>query len=172
MATNQNISQALRRVKQLKGRMAELSLRAAGSVSHTKDEAPAFDFTVTRAEIASVRGELVALEAAVAVANATTAIEFEGKTLTLAAAIRQLQEYKAEMAWLSQLRLQSGTFVSREAEYDEATGRHVTRKVETTFVSHLSEQARVAEIDQLRERFAALNDLVESANHRTSVTLS
>ncbi len=163
------IAQALRRIKKLKGRMAELTARAAGSVSHLVDKKPAFDFQATRQEIGTVREELIKLEAAVTRANATAKVEYDGRAMTISEAVRRLQEIKAEIAWLAQLSLREGTEVRQDVDYDALTGRNVVRKIETTFVTALAETQRVAEIDALRDRFERLNDAVESANHRTSV---
>ncbi len=164
-----NIAQALRRIKKLKGRMGELTARASGSVSYEADKKPAFDFRKTRDEVAAVREELVMLESSVARANAAAEIECDGKRLTVAEAIRRLQECKAEMVWLGQLGLRSGIERRMERDYDEASGRTVLVKHETQYVADLSEVERAAEIESLRGRFERLNDAVEAANHRTAV---
>ena len=173
MNTNTNnaaltISQALRRTKKLKGRMGELTARASASVSYLPSAKPAFDFKATRAEVEKVREELIALESSVAKANATTSIDFDGKSMTLAVAIRRLQECKAEIAWLTQLALRSGTERHREMGFDQETGRNNFAYVEVVYVSDLTEVERVGELDKLRDRFERLNDLVETANHRTA----
>jgi len=168
-ATSLTVSQALRRVKKCKGRMAELTQRAAGVVSYEAGKKPDFDFKVLRGEVASVREELVTLEAAVAKANALATVSFEGRHVTVAEAIRRLQELKAEMAWVSNLHLRSGTERQGEAEWDEELGRSVRRSREVTYVSELSEPGRVAELDALRDRFERLNDAVERQNHTTLV---
>src|SRR5690242_11129974 len=120
-----NIAQALRRIKKLKGRMGELTARASGSVSYEVGKKPAFDFRKTRDEVAAVREELVTLESSVARANAAAEIECDGKRLTVAEAIRRLQECKAEMVWLGQLSLRSGVEKRTERDYDDVTGRTV-----------------------------------------------
>lgn len=163
------ISQALRRVKRLKGRYSELSQRATGSVSYEQGKKPVFDFAATRGEMAKVREELVVLEAAIAVGNAEAIVEYAGKHMTLAEAIRRLQEFKTELAWLARLELRSGTEVGREIDYDESIGRNVPRRIETTYISDLSEIDRANEVERLREQFEELNDLVESANRQSKV---
>jgi hypothetical protein len=164
-----NIAQALRRIKKLKGRMGELSARAAASVSYDVTRKPAFDFRKTRDEVAAIREELVTLEASVARANAVAEIECDERRMTVAEAIRRLQECKAEMAWLGQLGLRSGVERRQERDYDEATGRSVLVKHETEYAADLSEVERAAELETLRGRFERLNDAVEAANHRTPV---
>lgn len=170
-ANTMTISQGLRRVKKLKGRMAELTARASQVVSYESSAKPDFKFGEVRAEIATVRDELVRLEAAVARANAKATISFEEKEISLAEAIRRLQELKAEMAWVASLRLQEGTVRTPEMDYDETTGRSVRRVRETVYITELKETERVKEIESLRDRFERLNDAVETANHKTELDL-
>jgi len=169
MTKTLTVSQSLRRIKSLKGKLAELTQRATATVSYEEKAKPAFDFKVTRVELAGAREQLVTLEAAVAKANAITTVQHDGRVMTLAEVIRRLQEFKSEMSWLSQLTLREGTSVSYENDYDENTGRSIRRKVDTVFVSDLKETERVAELQKLRDAFEGLNDAVESANHRTMV---
>lgn len=172
MVSNLTIAQALRLVKKLKGKLAELSSRASASVSYVKDKEPAFRFEATRGELKLVREKLIQVEAAVAVANATTTIDQNGVIMTLAEAIRNLQELKADMAWLQKLNLRSGKEVTHERDYHPETGRLITDKVETEYISDLTEVERAKELDELQDRFDKLNDLVETANHRTPVDWS
>jgi uncharacterized coiled-coil protein SlyX len=163
------ISQGLRQIKRLKGRMAELTARAAASVSYEAGKKPPFEFGNTRADLDKVREQLVRLEAAVARANATTDIQSEDRTMSLAEAIRRLQEIRAEIAWLTGLTLRQGTERKYENDWDEEAHRHVRRTQEVTYESCLTEPKRAEQIDALRNRFEALNDAVEAANHRTPI---
>lgn len=164
------VSQALRRVKKLKGRMGELQRRAESVVSHETTKKPDFDFAALRSQVAAARDELVGLKAAVAVANATTKVQFDGKELTVAAAVLRLQEFKAELAWLPTLQFRAGVEKTTEMDYDDA-GRPVRRAREVTYVSALTEPQRVAEVERLRDCFERLNDAVERSNHVTPVDL-
>jgi len=167
------ISQGLRRIKKLKGRMAELSQRAATSVSYDVKKAPAFRFNDVCQQIAGVREELVTLEGAVAAANATNTVAFDGRDVTLAEAIRRLQECKAEISFVSGLRLREGVVEEGvDYVYDEHLSRHAQRPKEVTYQTDLKEPERVAQIEALRERFDRLNDAVETANHRTTIAWS
>lgn len=164
------IAQSLRRIKKSKGKMAELTARAAGVVSYEAGKPPNFDFRKLRGDIACVREELVTLEAAVARANATTSIEVDGSRMTIAEAIRRLQELKAEMAWLPLLALRCGVEKSYDdIDYDPNTGRQMRKLREVVYASALTEPERVAEIETLRDRFERINDAVERANHVTVV---
>ncbi len=165
--SHMNIAQGLRRIKKLKGRMGELTTRASTSVSYDVRKKPAFDFQATRSEIAGIREELVTLEASLARANAVTEITCGEAHMTLAEAIRRLQEYKAEMSWLASLLLRAGVEERTERGYDEGTGRSTVVKITNEYAADLTEVDRAAEIETLRGRFERLNDAVEAANHRT-----
>lgn len=169
--TKLTVSQGLRRIKKLKGAMAEHGQRASQSVSYVQGSKPVFDFASERAKRTAAQDELVRLEAAVAQANAMTSIPVDGKEMTMAEAIRRLQELKADMAWIAALPLREETVNESYYEYDEGTGRNVPRTRSITHVSDLSLVGRVAEIDALRERFDRLNDALETANHRTELQL-
>jgi hypothetical protein len=163
------ISMSLRRIKSLKGKMGELSARAAACVSFKSETPPVFDFDETLNALTGVREELVQLEASVARANATTTIDWAGRKMSLAEAIRRLQEFKGQIDWFSKLPIREGDEHSFENDYDDATGRSVRRKVTITWITKVSEKTRVQKVDQLKEDFEELNSLVESANHRTVV---
>ena len=158
------ISQCLRRAKSIKGRIAELKARASASVSYIREKKPKFDFKTTREELSAVKEDLILIETAIAVANATNKIKIGAQEITIAQAIRNLQEIKDEIAWLSSLRLCDETIVEKERNYDD-NGKIVIDKVETVYLTDLSEVDRVAQIDKLKKRFEMLNDLVERANH-------
>ncbi len=166
---NLTISQGLRRIKKIKGRVAELKGRASMSVSYETSKKPVFDFKATRDELAKAKEELIRLEAAVAVANATARITFEERDMFLAEAVRRLQELKDDISWLPQLHVREGAEQSQDNEWDEERGRHVRIAREVIWATELKEIDRVHEIESLRDRFERLNDLVEQANHRTEV---
>ncbi|MDO8617632.1 MAG: hypothetical protein Q7N87_01930 [Candidatus Uhrbacteria bacterium] len=163
------ISQGLRRVKQLKGQMAEFGSRAAACVSYEESQKPVWAFGETREKLRTTREQLVTLEAAIARANATATVEIDGKRMTIAEAVRRLQETKAEIVWLQGLRLTEGVEKRRESEYDEATGRSVPRVTEVVHKTELKEVDRVADVERLRNYFDRLNDAVETANHMTKI---
>ncbi len=163
------VSQTLRRVKKLKGRMAELQARAASVVHYETTKKPDFDFDALRKDLAKVRDELVGLKGAIDVANATAKVKFGDRDIPVAEAVTRLQELKAELAWLPTLHLRYGVESQAETDYDEATGRPVRRTREVTYVSGLTEPQRVAELERLRDCFDRLNDAVERSNHVTPV---
>ena len=166
------ISQGLRRVKQLKGLLREHETRASESVSYAAGKQPKFGFKAEREARTKAQSELIRIESAIAVANAKTRIDADGRTqMPLAEAIRRLQEIKGDITFLSGLTLRDGTEEEASHEWDDGAGRNVRRTKQVTYVSELSVVNRVAEVQALRERFEALNDAVEAANHRTQIEI-
>ena len=168
--TVMTISQALRRIKVLKGQIAERNARALSAVTYDSLKLPAFKFEDSVREADEFRTELLALETRLTIANAGTMVEFEGKRVCLAGAIRNLQEIKGQIAWFKSLncRVDAIEEVSvRHADYDEE-GKRFSRLETTRFVCDLPEAKRAKTVARHQAMFDALNDVVESANHRTS----
>ena len=95
--------------------------------------------------------------------------------MTLAEAIRRLQEIKSEISWLTGLQLREGTERMADGhDWDEdGYGRRVpvAKHREVTHVTDLTEPERVEQIDKLKTAFERLNDAVEARNHNTPVRL-
>lgn len=170
MSDKVTIAQALRRIKKLKGTIAEQSTRALQSVSYVQGKVPAFRFTVAVSQLNEARRELLDLEARVAVANAKKTItNGSGEKVVLALAIRQLQELKGQIAFLRSLNLRSETVREREQNWDDEQLKHITRINEVVYVSDLSEADRDREVKLLQDQFETLNNVVEEANHSVLV---
>lgn len=164
------VAQALRRVKKLKGQIAEHTQHITEGVSYVSTKVPAFRFESEMSALSSARDEMVNLEARVAVANANTIVtDSAGRKVTLSHAIRQLQELKSEIALLKGLNLRSETVREREQEWSDAECKTITHINEVVYVSDLSEVDRAARVKQLQNRFEALNNIVEDANHTVTV---
>ncbi len=158
------ISQALRNAARLKGKLAEYKTRAAASVTYRSAAKPAYNFAEMSRKIESVRNELIVLESRLAITNATTRVEFSGKQVTLTHAVKLLQEYKGELAWLRGLNVrQAATTYDNEVVY--VKGEHTTQQVDVT--CDLPEAMRSDRMDEVQSAFDALNDLVEKKNHET-----
>jgi hypothetical protein len=170
MSDKVTIAQALRRIKKLKGQIAEHSTRAQQGVSYVQGKTPAFSFREAVLALNAARSEMLDLESRVAVANAKkTVASSDGTKLTLAHAIRQLQELKGQIAFLRGLNLRSETVREREQNWDDEQMKHITRVNEVTYVSDLSEQDRDREVRLLQDQFETLNNAVEEANHTVLV---
>jgi predicted kinase len=166
------ISQGLRRVKKLKGLLAEAQSRACAASTWIEGKEPAFTFEEQRTLRGTHQAEMIRLQAAIARANALTRITVEEKEISLAQAVRQLEELKTDLAWLAALNLRQGTEETTDYVYDEGAERNIARTKSTTHKAALTEPKRAAEVQTLRDRFDAINDAVETANHRTAIELT
>jgi len=168
MSQNITIARALREVKKLKGRVSELTLRLQSTTSWKKEKAPDFTFAAVQEQRTVAVNELMKLKTAICVANATNALTFEGRSMTLAEAILQMGELKSDLSLVSSLNLKRGE--ESEHGYDDLTGRSVIQKI--TYESVMSEPERVEKVEALRKRIETLNDALEEANHATRVALA
>lgn len=169
MSTKITIAQALRRVKKLKGQIAEHTQRAQQSVSYVKGNVPAFRFDSEVASLRAAQIEMLDLQSRIAVANAKATVSFGNDTITHAEAIRRLQEMKGDIAFLKSLVIRNETVKTRDQEYDATSGRYVPITTETTFVSDLSEKDRDKQVRDLQDGFEALNNAVEDHNHKVTI---
>jgi hypothetical protein len=170
MSDKITIAVALRRIKKLKGHIAEHSARAQQGVSYVSGKAPAFRFQQAMALLDEARGEMLDLESRVAIANAKKmVVEPGGDKITLAFAIRLLQEMKGQIAFFRGLVLRTDTVREREQDWNEEQMKHIVRVNEVVYVSDLSEQDRDACIKELQDAFETLNNVVEEANHTVLV---
>lgn len=170
MSDKITIAQALRRVKKLKGQIAEYSTRAQQGVSYLSTKVPAFRFAEAMVALKAARAEMLDLESRVVIANAKKTLTIsDGRKVTLALAVRQLQELKGEIAFLRGLTFRSETVREREIEWNDDQMKNLTRFTEVTYQSDLTEQDRAAQIQVLQDAFEDLNNLVEEANHTVMV---
>ena len=169
MSDKMTIAQALRRIKKLKGQIAENEQRAKAGVTYDVTKVPAFRFQEAADKMFATQDEMVALEARVAVANATAMVVDGSQTISMALAIRTLQELKGRIAFLKGLHLRNETVKDRQSEWDDTEMKHINRVTETVYVSDLTEQARDSTIRTLQDRFETLNNAVEDANHTVVV---
>lgn len=169
MSDQMTIAQALRRIKKLKGIIAENEHRAKSGVSYESTKIPAFDFKEAMEKMFATQDEMVQLEARVAIANATASVQDGSNGIVLAVAVRTLQELKGRIAFLKGLSLRSETVKDRQTEWDDNEMKHISRVTETVYISDLSEKDRDAEVKKLQDRFEALNNSVEDSNHTVVV---
>lgn len=170
MSEKVTIAQALRRIKKLKGQIAEHSTRAQQGVSYVSTKVPAFRFADAVEALRAAREEMLDLESRVAVANAKkTLTTQDGRKVSLARAVRELQELKGEIALLRGLNLRSETVRERETEWNDDQLKNITRFTEVTYQSDLTEQSRDSQIKALQDAFEVLNNAVEEANHTVTV---
>lgn len=163
------IAQALRKIAKLKGEIAECDARIKAGVSYDKAKVPAFRFADQLSLWNEAKNEMLDLQARLSVANATTYIEYNGSKMLLAKAVRILEELKGSIDFFKKLSLRSEVVKEKNQEWNEEKSNYVTVTTETTFVSDLSEQDRDKTVKELKKQFDELNDIVENANHKTSV---
>lgn len=164
--TRVSIAKALRLRKQLKGQIADLARRAQGCVAVADGKAADFDFAAVNAERKAKIDRLVRLETAIARANAATTVVWQNREMPLTEVIRRQEELKGEITFVAGLTLQNGPVRSHTGEYDERR-----QPVYTTvqWKSAYTEPERVALLAELRAECEGLNELLEEANHRTTV---
>jgi hypothetical protein len=170
MSDKITIAQALRRIKKLKGQIAENASRAQQGVSYVQGKEPAFRFQQAMDALNEARAQMMDLESRVAVANAKKLITNPlGIKITLSRAIRDLQELKGQIAFLRGLNLRAETVREKETEWNDEESKHITRVSEVVYMSDLTEQNRDAQVRDLQDAFEALNNTVEEANHTVLV---
>jgi hypothetical protein len=169
MSDKITVAQALRRVKKLKGQIAEHYLRAQQSVSYEKGKEPAFRYGEQTQAMKAAQAEMVDLQSRIAIANAKATVQDGAKTLTHAEAIRVLQELKGEIAFLRGLVLRNDVVKGREQMWDDVKATYVFTPTETTFVSDLSEKERDTQVKGLQDYFERLNNALEDHNHKVAV---
>lgn len=165
MSEKLTISQGLRRIKKLKGHIAEHQQRATAGVSYVDTKVPAFRFKDSVTAMKAAQSEMVSLEARIAAANATTTVTAGSESMPLAKAIRLLQELKGEITFLKGLGIRSEVVKERSQDWDDVKGSYVVRTVETKYMSDLSEQDRDIQVKEAQDLFEKLNNAVEGANH-------
>lgn len=156
------ISQALRKIKKLKGQLSEYKTRCHTSVSWSKK--PAFDFNESLKLFKETQEELIKLEASLAITNASTNVDFAGRKITLSEATRRLQELKGLISWFDTLPVRDHRETT-EQERMFVEDKYVTSNVE--YICELPRQQQAEAVEKMQAEFDELNDSVETINHRT-----
>jgi len=158
------ISQALRRIAKLKGEYKETLDRAAASVTYQESDPPAFAFNAMLERANAIRVELIGLESQLRVTNARTVIKVGEREMPLAQATAELQEHKARIVWLKSLTVQNSKKLNKLTRV-VMNGQYADIPVLT--VCDCPEMMRTEMICTEQEAFDALNDAVETINHKT-----
>jgi hypothetical protein len=165
------ISQALRRIKDLKGRIARHSQNATACVTHRADDMPAYQFGAEWEKATALVDEMLDLQTRVALANAKATIDYEGRTRTLVWCTKKLVEIKGAIAWHQGLVVRAHEKTTEESfDWVQKVGGGPERvRVSVEYACHLPEAAKAERIQALESKFVELNDFVETMNHRTTV---
>lgn len=163
------ISAALRRIRKLKGQIAEDRGAAFKMNSWPAGQEPPFRFDVLvgRSDVATQ--ELIKLSAAVAEANAMHAINHDGQEMTLQCAIKTLQELKGQIAWLKSLSCLPHTSQNHEIEQKTGYGQPAAPPRVVQVLCAFTEPMRVEKVRALQDKFDALNDALEARNHEVTI---
>src|ERR1019366_5218066 len=124
MMSAMTISQALRRVKKLKGELASHLLRAHTAVTHRAEQEPAFAFSKCLEGASVARKEMLHLQTAIATVNAKTHVDWEGQSTSLALAARTLAELRGEIAWVRALPVKPQCKTT-ESEQEYESGKYM-----------------------------------------------
>lgn len=162
------IAQALRRIKDIKGKIAKHTQNAQSSVTHKTRNVPAYVFQAEWEASQQLISDMIDLQTRVAVANTKAIVDFEGKSRPLTWCTKKLAELKGAIAWHEALpvRAQDKT-IEEEHTWNSKLADNVSMEVEYT--CHLPEAKRAERVVALQAKFVELNDLVETMNHRTPV---
>lgn len=164
-----NISEALRKIKKLKGEIAVSQQRMKSSSCWIQGKEPTYSFKEVVQLLETQTTELVALESAVAEKNASTKVNVDGKQVSLSSIIRSLQEIKSKISLYEVLSIRTDKEVDRDRFYSQEEEKYVTEKVEKQWVSALTEIERDEKIKSLKEDFDKLNSILENENHKTQI---
>jgi hypothetical protein len=161
------IAQGLRKIKDLKGRIARHSANAMSAVTHKTSAPPAYAFGTEWEQASTLVEEMLELQTRIAIANARTTVDYEGRPRSLTWCTKKLAEIKGAITWHNGLMVRAQK-VTTEEERDYAAGGQTVRVV-TEYTCHLPEAERAARVRGLETKFIDLNDLVETENHRTRI---
>jgi len=165
------LATALRRRKNLRGKLAALDARLVAANLYEEKNPPAFAFSVTLEERKATVEQLLKLDVAIDIAN-TKSLPNGGPVAALA--IRQLAEMKSEIALISKLPSQPrDTRVevteSRDWDHNVNPPRVVSVKKETVFKCEMPVPKQAEVIDRLKAQFEKLNAQLEAFNHETFI---
>src|SRR5208337_1489027 len=162
-----SITDALTRVKTLKGQIGQLRARATACVVHDNRVEPAYVFGACTEKADAAVAEMVRLQTAIAVKNASVHIDWEGASMPMAHAIRLKDELVAEIAWLDGLPVVAQPEVESEEWGYDAEMKRVKIVKKTT--CHLPEAKRNERKDAVQARLVALHSAINRSNGKTSI---
>ena len=180
------LSQALRRLKKLKGELSKQNERINDAIMYRKDKEPAFAYEESVAVRKKARTHLIVLSTVLAEANATHHVTFQEEKISLAGVLHILQELKAQIAEykgyapFSELRnSRETTDVKKVEAHEDVTDeegnykgqRKVIQEEKVIIVCNVTAAERAEKIEALEKEFEELNDMLEKANHEASFSV-
>jgi hypothetical protein len=162
-----NISEALRKIKKIKGELAIHQARLTSSVSWTDSNKPTYSYEDTFNSIKSLSEELVELESKVAEKNATIKVMLKDKQVSLCNLIKRAQEVKSRITLISSLVIRNEILVTKDRFYSNEEDKYITEKIVVQYQSAITEVQKDRIIQELKDEFELLNTMLEDANHKT-----
>ena len=162
---NITLSEALRRIKALKGDIARWSKILPESNTWEEDRAPTYSLPEVLQKLDEAVAELIVLKTALASANASCSLqEASGESLSLTGAVTRLSELKSRMALLEALPTYSShsALTGSRVEHSGASGYLTVR---FALNCSMTTRERDDQLQKLRDEFAALNARLEAANN-------
>lgn len=163
------INQALRRIKKLKGLIAEDRAIAANANVYVANQARPFEWGPVCTRITEEVQELIDLTSRVAAANATNTITLGGDILTHVYAIKKLGEIKAEIAWLRGVKTMPAKSQQIDVQRPNTAYTREVQFVNTVVDCSMTEAEKVARLRTLSDEFDALNEALEKRNHEVTI---
>src|SRR5271157_5818737 len=157
------VSQGLRAIADLKGKLAKHQKHAEESILFYKHAQPAFDFKTEIQEAEVVRNNMLRFQTAIAVSNATTKVDWKGKKVLVAWAIRHLEELKSEKAFIDSLTVAPQHETQEEHHRNGYVNGQLTQIDDPyTKICALPEAEQFKRSQMLQEAFNCLNDVIET----------
>ena len=162
-----NVSQALRRISQVRGSLSKWTARRSEAVQWSVKSPPAYPFDECQESLSTLRGELVDLRTRLTIANANNTITLpDGTKISLSEATIALSEIKGEITALTGLRTKAQeSWMVDDIVYHD--GKHETVEVEHQCA--FTTRQRDERVEELTNQFQTTNALLEAANHRVEV---
>jgi hypothetical protein len=173
-----SLAQALRYIAQLKADLAVWNVRRSlSSVTRVETEgkitsSAVYTFEECSAHVGALRKELTVWKTFLAQTNALTTVTVDEDSLSLTFLILMLDELKGEIAFYSSFKVGNASTVEQvdtQVYRRDSTGTsaYVTVPVVTTYA--LDTRGKDETLQELKDRFAQLNGLLEATNHMTIV---
>jgi hypothetical protein len=167
------ISLGLRKAKDLKNKLSECDSRIRVATVWAEENPPVWQYEDLVKQRAQLVSELCSLKARIARANAMTLVLLDGQNWTLGELVAVLAELKGEIALISGLHVQdqekkTETASSWEPDEHDYQKRHKVTTTVTTICS-VTTKKKAELVEQLKARFAVINDEVETINHQTQL---
>lgn len=170
--TQMTAGAALRRIKKIKGEIAELDKLIKSSAVFLENKPPPFAINDLLGKRKEKVDEMLDLQTRLHTSNAGASFSFEGRTVKVNFAVRALDEIKALISLLQGLPVRDrspDTEPDRVLEIDPTTRQPFYREAQKIFISPMTKVEQLKAISALNDEFDALNAELEACNHRTFI---